>query len=105
MNEYIKTFGEPGERKIRTHICSPGMDLTICGLDVVGDDMIHDKDPEILSRGKKHRVTCEDCLRIIDAVKDHLSPANVRGLPPATGGAPPPQVQVSRWPPASNPER
>ena len=76
MNEYIKTYGEPGERKVRTHIGHPGMDMTLCGLDAVGDDLVHDAPPEILPRGKKHRVTCEECQCIIEAVKDHLSSAN-----------------------------
>lgn len=73
MTEYVKTFGEPGEPKIRTHIIHPGMDVTICGLDAVGDDLIHHKPPESLPRGKRYRVTCEVCLRIIAAVQDHIS--------------------------------
>lgn len=71
MNEYVRTYGEPGERKIRTHIVMPGMDMSICGLDVVGDDVVHDKDPECLPPGVRHRVTCEDCKKIIEAVLEH----------------------------------
>lgn len=73
MNEYVKTFGEPGETKIKIHIVNPGRDFTICGLDIAGDNMIHDKPPKSFPRREKHRVTCEDCLHIIEAVKDHLS--------------------------------
>lgn len=73
MNEYIKTYGEPGERKVRIHIGSPGMDVAICGLDAVGDELVHNAPPEYLPFGKKYRVTCEHCQRIIEAVKDHIS--------------------------------
>lgn len=72
--EYARTFGHPGERKIRTHIVADGMDMAMCGLDVVGDDLVHDAPPEMLPRGVKHRVTCEDCQQIIEAVKEHLKP-------------------------------
>jgi hypothetical protein len=95
MNEYIKTFGEPGEPKIRTHILNPGMDVTICGLDAVGDDMIHDKPPESLPRGKRYRVTCEDCLNIIAAVRDHISANVSRQRPLPAGEDSPKQNQAS----------
>ena len=72
MNEYVKSYGEPGEPKIQIHILSPGMDVTICGLDSIGDDLVHDKPPKILPKGKRHVVTCEHCLNVIEAVEDHL---------------------------------
>jgi len=74
---YTAKLTEIREPKIRTHILAPGMDLTICGTDAIGDDLAHDKPPDILPRGKRHRVTCEHCQRIIDAVKDHISSADV----------------------------
>lgn len=67
MNEYVKSYGEPGEPKIQIHILSPGMDMTICGL-----DLVHDKPPKILPKGKRHVVTCVYCLNVIEAVEDHL---------------------------------
>lgn len=73
MNEYYKTYGEPGESDVRTHIVHPGMDMAMCGMDIAGDELVHDKQPEGLPRGKKYRVTCLDCLRIIGAVQDHLA--------------------------------
>jgi hypothetical protein len=73
VNQYFKSYGEPGERDIRVHIINPGMDVGICGLDAVGDDMVHDKEPKLLPGGRKYKVTCEHCLRIISAVKDYLS--------------------------------
>lgn len=45
-------------------------DFTLCGLDAVGDDLVHDKDPVILEGRPK--VTCEHCLDIIRIVKAHL---------------------------------
>ena len=77
MNEYVKTYGEPGAQKVRTHIGHPSMDMTLCGVDASGDELVHDAPPEYLPRGKKYRVTCEDCLQIIKVVKDHISSANV----------------------------
>jgi hypothetical protein len=74
MNEYIRTYGEPKQRKVRTHICYPGGDATICGTDIVGDTTVHQSPPVSLPFGRRYRVTCEHCRRIIDAVRDHLSP-------------------------------
>jgi len=75
--EYVKTYGEPGEPKVRVHLQDSGQDMTICGLDSHGDDEVHDKDPETLSFGR-HVVNCEDCQRIIEAVKEHIKPKKIR---------------------------
>lgn len=82
MTQYIKTYGEPGEPKIRIHIGHPTMDTTLCGVDASGDELVHHIPPEYLPKGQGYRVTCEDCLGIIAAVSDHLSdnvPAHTPG--------------------------
>ncbi len=45
MNQYIKTYGDPGQRKIRTHIAFPVGDMTLCGTDASGDELVHDLPP------------------------------------------------------------
>ena len=75
MNEYVKSYGDPSDPKIRTHIGMPGGDMTICGLDAVGDDLVHAKPPE-------------DCQTIIAAVKDHIL-ANAAGQKSLAGTAAP----------------
>lgn len=67
MTNYWRTTNEHGEA--RTHL-SEGGDTSICGHDLVGDDMVHSKEPEPIPR--KSRITCEHCLRIIALVKEHL---------------------------------
>ncbi len=66
---YVRTFGEPGERKVRVHLSWRGGDVTMCGLDTAGDELIHDKPPEL--DADTTRVTCEHCQQIIALVRAH----------------------------------
>lgn len=57
--------------KETVHLSCNG-DQAICGMDLVGDDEIHEREPEKLS-GDGIRVTCPDCLMIIETVRMHLA--------------------------------
>jgi hypothetical protein len=58
---FIKTYTANG---VENHLPGKG-DYTLCGLDAVGDDLIHLRDPEA---NNDYRVTCPDCLEIIRIV-------------------------------------
>ena len=80
METYYKTWNDG---KVRTHLEGIS-DLTLCGFDISGDDMIHDREPEQLPPGKRYRVTCPDCKMIIKTVQGHLlsnKPNNLRKIP------------------------
>ena len=56
-------------------------DYTLCGMDVVGDEELHDREPERLPGGRRYRVTCPECKMLIGIVRGHLksnSPVHVR---------------------------
>lgn len=63
---YYRTWNE-GKTRIHLEGIS---DLSFCGLDLAGDDTIHDKDPVRLEG--LHRVTCEDCKALLEMAKDHF---------------------------------
>ena len=65
---YFRTWNN-GQRL--THLSSHS-DAAICGIDLVGDNIVHDRDPERLE-GTNHRVTCAECQLIIATVKAHLT--------------------------------
>lgn len=66
---FWRTYNDGGQS---THIEGPGNDYTLCGLDIAGDDVIHDKPPEMLE-GRNHRITCKQCLEAVKVVKVYLS--------------------------------
>lgn len=66
---YWKTFNDGSTS---THLQGPGNGQALCGLDLSGDPLVHDREPERLECGKAHSVTCEHCLDIIEFVKDHV---------------------------------
>jgi len=68
--DYWRTW-QNGERM--THFAAEGDDRAFCGSDLVGDAMVHDHPPKLLSRSKQHRVTCRFCLRELDVAKAFLS--------------------------------
>lgn len=65
---YYRTYHDG---KSRTHIEGIGNSYALCGLDVAGDDVVHEKPPEELPLGK-HRVTCEQCRMVIAIVKAYI---------------------------------
>ena len=65
---YYRTWND-GQQS--THLASHS-DSAICGMDLVGDDTVHDRNPEQLE-GTNHRVTCSECQIIIATVKAHLT--------------------------------
>lgn len=67
----IRTFGDVGEPKIRTHLQGIGDSYTLCGLDTAGDDEVHEKPPQCAPRGT--RITCEHCKDVIAIVRDYLA--------------------------------
>lgn len=64
---YWKTWNE-GVASV--HLQGIG-DAALCGLDLAGDDLIHDRDPEPLAG--KIRITCPHCVDLIEKVNCHLS--------------------------------
>lgn len=72
-NEYVRTYGNVGERKVEVHLGHPGMDCTLCGLDASRDELIHEEPPEYLPKGVVYDVTCQHCIDIINAVVEHTS--------------------------------
>lgn len=65
---YYRTWND-GEQS--THLSSHG-DAAICGMDLIGDTVVHDRPPQVL-HGLNHRVTCSQCQSIISTVKAHLT--------------------------------
>lgn len=63
---YFRTWNEGVKR---THLRGIS-DMTLCGFDTSGDDLIHDRPPEALPDGK-HRITCEHCLTLMEIVDEH----------------------------------
>lgn len=45
MIEYYKTFNKSEDGLEEIHICHSRLDSAICGTDLVGDDLIHSKEP------------------------------------------------------------
>jgi len=67
MPDYILTTTE---RKEELHLAGIA-DMTLCGLDISGDEVVHDPEPVIYSYSGYRKVTCKDCNRIIDIVNGH----------------------------------
>lgn len=67
--DYYRTYGDPSDHKVRTHLEGIGDSYTLCGLDTSGDEMVHAKQPERIDRPR--RITCEHCLQIMALVRAH----------------------------------
>ena len=65
---YYRTWND-GEQS--THLSSHG-DSAICGMDLIGDPVVHDRPPLRLN-GSNHRVTCSQCQSVIATVRAHLT--------------------------------
>lgn len=71
----IRTFPLPDEGGgTLVHLDGPGDSYTLCGFDTAGDSLVHRKPPESARPGA--RVTCKDCLSVINVVKEYLSEKN-----------------------------
>ncbi len=57
--------------KQETHL-SYNQDSGICGIDLAGDGLVHDRQPEKLD-GLNHRITCDGCQSVVFAVRAHLT--------------------------------
>ena len=72
MSEHIEYWKTWNEGKQSTHLARHGSDYTICGLDLIGDELVHDRPPESLSTLNKRRITCPHCLSLIETVMEHI---------------------------------
>lgn len=71
VTAYVRTFGKKSDGiGVRTHLDGISDSATLCGFDTAGDPEVHSRQPEYLIG--KHRVTCADCLAIIETVKNHV---------------------------------
>lgn len=68
----------------RVHLAGQNLadDLTLCGFDLAGDDLVHRKDPEEIPGSTAPRITCPDCKAIIATVRAHLRVPDVVRKPP-----------------------
>lgn len=71
--KYIKTYPlvddkALGDRPV-VHLEGIGDAYTLCGFDTAGDHTIHGKPPKTLHGN--HRITCPQCLQVIELVKDY----------------------------------
>jgi hypothetical protein len=56
-----------------THYAAQGEDYSFCGTDLIGDALVHDKPPKLLSKSKHHRVTCKQCLQQTELARTYLT--------------------------------
>lgn len=70
-SQFGRTITDRGE-EIHLVGCNGG-DASLCGYDLAGDSSVH-VEPPILLEGK-HKVTCTECLSIIELVRNYLKPA------------------------------
>lgn len=78
---YVRTETSLG---IEIHlVASRNDDSAICGMDILGDDEHYAKPVDL--EGTSHHVTCHACLKIINAVKEHIKNDTKKPRPPAIG--------------------
>lgn len=69
--KFIRTWRHRSEGGgTSVHLDGISDSYTLCGLDTAGDDRVHAKPPQELQG--VHRITCPDCLRVIEEVERYL---------------------------------